>query len=151
MQPDEAVMEQWRSYQVIQRYTPWPAVQKSFQYMGRLTVDTLSMLKQLVLGRASLDNLSGPITIARIANDSASLGLARFLAFLGLISLSLGILNLLPIPILDGGHLVYYFIELVKGSPVPDKFQLAGQYVGILMLASLMGLAIFNDILRLFA
>lgn len=147
----DAMREQYRSYQIVQHYGPIEALPKAFTHAVRLTSDTLSMLKQLVLGRASLDNLSGPITIARLANDSAALGVARFLAFLGLISLSLGILNLLPVPLLDGGHLMYYFIELVKGSPVPDKVQLAGQYVGVLLLASLMGLAIFNDILRLFA
>jgi regulator of sigma E protease len=147
----EAVQEQYRSYQVVQHYGPLEAFPKAFTHTTRLISDTLSMLKQLVLGRASLDNLSGPITIARLANDSAALGVARFLAFLGLISLSLGILNLLPVPLLDGGHLMYYFIELLKGSPVSDNFQMAGQYVGVVLLASLMGLAIFNDILRLFA
>lgn len=149
--PSEAALEQARSYQIVQHYGPLEALGRAVVHLGRLTNDTLSMLKQLVLGRASLDNLSGPITIAQLANDSAALGVARFLAFLGLISLSLGILNLLPIPMLDGGHLMYYFIELIKGSPVPDKIQLAGQYVGVVALASLMGLAIFNDILRLFA
>ncbi|GAB4181638.1 MAG: RIP metalloprotease RseP [Wenzhouxiangellaceae bacterium] len=148
---DEAAIEQWRSYQTIQRYGPVDALGVAVRHTVRLTTDTLSMLKQLVLGRASLDNLSGPITIAKLANDSASLGVARFLSFLGLISLSLGILNLLPIPMLDGGHLMYYLIELVKGGPVSEKVQIAGQYVGLVMLASLMGLAFFNDILRLLA
>ena len=107
------------------------------------------MLKMLVVGRASLDNLSGPITIARFANGSAQLGLAWFLGFLALISLSLAIINLLPIPILDGGHLLYYLIELIKGSPVSESTQIAGQYVGLMMLVALMGLAFYNDILRL--
>ena len=107
------------------------------------------MLKMLVVGRASLDNLSGPISIARFANGSAQMGLAWFLGFLALISLSLAIINLLPIPILDGGHLLYYLIELIKGGPVSERSQIAGQYVGLLMLVALMGLAIFNDIHRL--
>jgi regulator of sigma E protease len=77
------------------------------------------------------------------------MGLAWFLSFLALMSLSIGILNLLPIPILDGGHLMYYLIEIVKGSPVSERVMAAGQYVGLLMLAGLMGLAFFNDIVRL--
>ncbi len=100
---------------------------------------------------ASLSNLSGPITIAQMAHSSALLGFSRFLFFLGLISLSLAIINLLPIPVLDGGHLMYYLVELVKGSPVSEKTQIAGQYLGILMVVGLMSLAIFNDLLRLFS
>ena len=103
----------------------------------------------MVAGKASVKNLSGPISIAQFANDSANAGLSSFLFFLGLISLSLGILNLLPIPVLDGGHLLYYLIELVKGSPVSEQVQLAGQYVGLVALFGLMSLAFFNDILRL--
>jgi regulator of sigma E protease len=104
----------------------------------------------MVTGKASVRNLSGPITIAQFASDSASLGLSSFLFFMGLISLSLGILNLLPIPMLDGGHIVFYLIEWVKGSPVSEKIQMAGQYFGLMALAALMGLAFVNDILRLF-
>jgi regulator of sigma E protease len=103
----------------------------------------------MITGSASVKNLSGPISIAQFANRSASLGLSNFLFFLGAISLSLGILNLLPIPVLDGGHLLYYLIELVKGSPVSEQTQVAGQYFGLIALASLMSLAFFNDILRL--
>lgn len=150
-QPSADTLQQWQDYQTVVRYGPLDALGVAFRHTARLTSDTLSMLKQLVLGRASLDNLSGPITIARLANDSAGMGVARFLSFLGIVSLSLGILNLLPIPLLDGGHLLYYLIELAKGSPVPERIQIAGQYVGIFMLAGLMGLAIFNDILRLLA
>jgi regulator of sigma E protease len=94
-------------------------------------------------------NISGPIGIARFANDSASAGVSSFLFFLGLISLSLGILNLLPIPLLDGGHLLYYLIEWAKGSPVSEQVQVAGQYVGLAALFGLISLGIFNDILRL--
>ena len=89
------------------------------------------------------------ITIAQVANASASVGLDWFLAFLALLSLSLCIMNLLPIPILDGGHLVYCLVEMVKGSPVSDRAMVAGQYVGLALLAGLMGLAFYNDILRL--
>jgi len=115
----------------------------------RLTGSTLGLLGRMVTGKASVKNLSGPISIAQFANASASAGLSRFLFFLGAISLSLGILNLLPIPVLDGGHLLYYLIELVKGSPVSEQAQVAGQYFGLIALAGLMSLAFINDILRL--
>ena len=115
----------------------------------RLTGATLGLLGRMVTGKASVKNLSGPISIAQFANSSASAGLSHFLFFLGAISLSLGILNLLPIPVLDGGHLLYYLIELVKGSPVSEQAQVAGQYFGLIALAGLMSLAFVNDILRL--
>jgi regulator of sigma E protease len=94
-------------------------------------------------------NVSGPIGIAQFANDSASAGLTSFLFFLGLISLSLGVLNLLPIPMLDGGHLVYYLIEWVTGRPVSEQVQITGQYVGLVALFGLISLGFVNDILRL--
>jgi regulator of sigma E protease len=103
----------------------------------------------MITGKASVKNLSGPITIAQFASDSARLGVSNFLFFMGLISLSLGILNILPIPMLDGGHILFYLIEWVKGSPVPERIQVAGQYFGLMALAGLMGLAFVNDILRL--
>jgi regulator of sigma E protease len=115
----------------------------------RLTGSTLGLLGRMVTGKASVKNLSGPISIAQFANSSASAGLSHFLFFLGAISLSLGILNLLPIPVLDGGHLLYYLIELLKGSPVSEQAQVAGQYFGLIALAGLMSLAFVNDILRL--
>jgi len=117
--------------------------------MARLTRSTLGLLGRMLTGTASVRNLSGPISIARFANNSANAGLSSFLFFLGAISLSLGILNLLPIPVLDGGHLLYYLIELVKGSPVSEQVQANGQYIGLLALFGLMGMAFFNDILRL--
>ena len=109
----------------------------------------LGMIARMLTGTASVKNLSGPISIAQIANQSANAGFSRFLYFLGAISLSLGILNLLPIPVLDGGHLLYYLIELAKGSPVSEEIQAKGQYIGLLALFGLMGIAFFNDILRL--
>lgn len=117
--------------------------------MWRLTGSTLGLLGRMLTGTASVKNLSGPISIARFANSSANAGLSSFLFFLGAISLSLGILNLLPIPVLDGGHLLYYLIELVKGSPVSEQIQAKGQYIGLMALFGLMGVAFFNDILRL--
>jgi len=117
--------------------------------MWRLTHSTLGLLGRMLTGTASVRNLSGPISIARFANNSAKAGLSSFLYFLGAISLSLGILNLLPIPVLDGGHLFYYLIELAKGSPISERLQAKGQAIGLAALLGLMGIAFFNDILRL--
>jgi regulator of sigma E protease len=104
----------------------------------------------MVSGRASVENLSGPISIARYAGQSAAVGLATFLGFLGIVSVSLGVLNLLPVPILDGGHLLFYLVEAIKGSPVSEATQLAGQKIGITLLLLLMSLAFYNDLVRLF-
>jgi regulator of sigma E protease len=131
------------------RYGPLQAVPVALAQTHRMASDVVGMLWRMVTGKASLQNISGPITIARVANGSASLGPAWFLNFLAILSLSLCIMNLLPIPVLDGGHLLYYLIELVKGSPVDERALVAGQYIGLAMLASLMGLAFYNDILRL--
>ena len=101
-------------------------------------------------GQASLQNISGPITIARVANGSASLGPAWFLNFLAILSLSLCIMNLLPIPLLDGGHLLYYLAEIILGRPVSDRAFEVGQRIGMALLAVLMTLALVNDVSRLF-
>jgi regulator of sigma E protease len=134
---------------IILRLGPLEGLAAAFKETWRLTGSTLGLLARMVTGSASVKNLSGPISIAQFANSSASAGLSHFLFFLGAISLSLGILNLLPIPVLDGGHLLYYLIELVKGSPVSEQVQVAGQYFGLIALAGLMSLAFVNDILRL--
>ncbi|KAA2286252.1 RIP metalloprotease RseP [Arenimonas fontis] len=131
------------------RHGPLAAIPAALSETWRMTRDVTGMLWRMVTGQASLKNISGPITIARVANGSASLGPAWFLNFLAILSLSLCIMNLLPIPILDGGHLLYYLIELVKGSPVGERVLMAGQYIGLVLLAGLMGLAFYNDILRL--
>ena len=115
-----------------------------------MSVLTVKLLGKLVIGEASLKNISGPISIAEYAGISAQLGLATFLSTLAIISISIGILNLLPIPILDGGHLMYYLVELIKGSPVSEAVQMHGQKIGIFMLAGLMTLAFYNDFQRLF-
>jgi len=107
------------------------------------------MLGRMLVGRASLDNLSGPLTIARFAGQAASAGLISFVSLLALVSISLGVLNLLPVPVLDGGHLLYYLIELIKGSPLSEAVQHLGQQVGIAVLLLLMGLALFNDFSRI--
>jgi regulator of sigma E protease len=135
---------------MMMRYGPLEGISAAVGETWRLTGATFGLLARMVTGKASVRNLSGPISIAQFANSSASRGLSNFLFFLGAISLSLGILNLLPIPVLDGGHLLYFLIELIKGSPVSDQTQIAGQYFGLVTLAGLMSLAFINDILRLF-
>ncbi len=130
------------------RFGPLEAVPAAFAQTAQLAGDALGMLRRMLTGQASLQNISGPITIARVANGSANLGAAWFLNFLAVLSLSLCIMNLLPIPVLDGGHLLYYLIELVKGSPVGERVLVAGQYVGLVFLAGLMGLAFYNDLFR---
>jgi regulator of sigma E protease len=133
----------------VLRYGPLDAIPAALGETWRMTMTTLRFLRHMVLGHASLDSVSGPIGIAQAANSSAALGTAWFLSFLAIMSLSIGILNLLPIPILDGGHLLYYLIESLKGSPVSERFLVAGQYFGLALLAGLMGLAFYNDILGL--
>lgn len=137
-----------RAYMVL-RYGPIEGFTAAMGETWRLTSATVGLLGRMITGSASVRNISGPIGIAQFANDSAGAGLSSFLFFLGLISLSLGILNLLPIPLLDGGHLLYYLIEWVKGSPVPEQVQVAGQYLGLAALFGLISLGVFNDILRL--
>jgi len=126
-----------------------PALVKSIDKTIEMSILTLRILGKMIIGEASVKNLSGPITIAQYAGHSAGLGLATFLGFLAIVSVSLGVLNILPIPLLDGGHIFYYLVEFVKGSPVSESVQLIGQQIGIVVLFSLMGLAFYNDILRL--
>jgi len=132
-----------------ERYAPGLAALRAFERTANVTVTTLKFLRSMVLGEASVDNLSGPISIAQFAGESAKLGPSRFLEFLGLVSVSLAVLNLLPIPMLDGGHLMYYLIEFMIRKPVPEAIQLYGQHIGLMFLLGLMGLAIFNDIMRI--
>jgi regulator of sigma E protease len=113
------------------------------------TLLTLDILRKMIVGLVSTRNLSGPITIAKVAGDSAESGLEAFLGFLALLSVSLGVLNLLPIPVLDGGHILFYLVELAKGSPVSERVQVLGVQIGIFIVASLMLLAFYNDLTRL--
>ena len=130
-------------------YSPLQAVSSAAVKTWDMSWLTLRVLWKMVSGEAALSNISGPITIATYAGVTASIGLVSFLSFLAVISVSLGVLNLLPVPMLDGGHLFYYLIEIVKGSPVSEVFELRGQQVGMVILASLMCIAIFNDVQRL--
>ena len=131
------------------RYGPLDAIGAAIGKTWQMSVLTLRMLGRMLVGKVSLDNLSGPLTIAQFAGQAAGAGLMAFLSLLALVSISLGVLNLLPVPVLDGGHLLYYLIELVKGSPLSEAIQNAGQRVGIVVLLLLMGLALFNDFNRL--
>ncbi|MDD2915737.1 MAG: RIP metalloprotease RseP [Gallionella sp.] len=145
-QVDEAA---WQAMFTEVSYTPLDALTRSLRKTWETSVISLKMLGKMVVGEISMKNLSGPITIADYAGQSAGMGMAAYLGFLALISVSLGVLNLLPIPLLDGGHLLYYAAELVKGSPVPEQIWEIGQKIGIALLGTLMIFAIYNDINRL--
>ena len=123
------------------------AIEKTYD----MSLLTLKMFGKMITGQASLENISGPISIAQYAGQSAQIGLLSFISFMAIISISLGVLNLLPIPLLDGGHLMYYIVEFFKGSAVSDEAQLFGQKIGMVLLGGLMFLAIFNDISRVFS
>ena len=116
---------------------------------GELVAFTLNSIKKMLQGLISPKNLSGPITIAKVASASAKSGLEAWVGFLALLSVSLGVLNLLPIPVLDGGHLLYYTVELLAGRPVPEKIQMVGYQVGLFLILGIMMLALYNDFMRL--
>lgn len=137
-------------YQAEARYGPVEAFSRALTRTWELSAFSLQMLGRMLIGEASLKNLSGPITIADYAGQSAAGGTASFIAFLALVSISLGVLNLLPVPLLDGGHLLYYFAEFLTGRPVPERIQEIGQRIGIGLLGLLMFFALFNDLQRLF-
>lgn len=130
-------------------YPAGTALLKAFDKTWEMTIFTLRMLGKMVMGEVSWKNVSGPITIADYAGQSAQMGIIAYLGFLALISVSLGVLNLLPIPVLDGGHLMYYVIEIFKGAPLSEKAMAIGQQIGMAMLFTLMVFAIYNDIYRL--
>ncbi len=136
--------------QAEQRFGPLEAIPRSVARTVDMSWLTLKMLGRMVTGEVSVKNISGPINIAQYAGYTASIGLIYFLGFMAIVSISLGIINLLPIPILDGGHLLYHLAELVRGQPVPERVEAVGQRIGLGMLAVLMGFAIFNDLARLF-
>jgi regulator of sigma E protease len=132
------------------RYGPldglWSGVVRTWEVSSL----TLRMLGRMAVGEASLKNLSGPLTIADYAGKSASLGLTQYIVFLALISVSLGVLNLLPLPVLDGGHLMYYLWEAVTGKAVSDAWMERMQRTGVALLLVMMSIALFNDVTRIF-
>ena len=145
----EAVERFYAEHGARSSHPPLEALWKGFERTGEMTVLTLRMLWKMLRLEVSLDNLSGPISIAQYAGISAERGLPWFLGFLAIVSISLGILNLLPIPLLDGGHLMYYCIEGLSGRPLSEEARFVGQRIGAGMLVGLMGLAFYNDIARL--
>lgn len=136
-------------YKQTIQYNPAEALVMAFDKTAQLSSMILNSIVKMVRGLIGLDNLSGPITIAKVAGQSAEMGWQTFISFMALMSVSLGVLNLLPIPMLDGGHLVYYFIELLRGKPVSEQIQLVGLKIGMVLLGSMMLLALFNDFMRL--
>ena len=137
------------SYYYLRQFGPIESVSEAVARTWTSTMFTVRMLGRMVTGDVSIKNISGPINIAQFAGDSAQRGLNEFLAFLALISISLGVLNLLPVPVLDGGQIVYQTIELLKGSPLSERSQILGQQFGILALILLMSFAFYNDIARI--
>ena len=136
-------------YKQMIQYSPTEAFMMAVDKTGQISGMILNSIIKMFRGLIGLDNLSGPITIAKVAGQSAEMGWQTFISFMALMSVSLGILNLLPIPMLDGGHLVYYFIELIRGKPVSEQIQLVGLKIGMVLLGSMMLLALFNDFMRL--
>ncbi len=130
-------------------YPPFLALTKSLSKTWDMSWLSLKSLGKMLIGEMSIKNLSGPVTIANYAGQTAQMGLIQFISFVAVISISLGILNLLPIPLLDGGHLMYYMAEIIKGSPVSERVMEAGQQVGLALLIGLMVIAFYNDINRL--
>ncbi len=145
---DQAVLA---NLMITLHYSPYLSLQKAIAKTWETSIFSLKMLGRMVTGQVSLKGISGPVTIATYAGESANLGLITFLGFLALVSISIGVLNLLPIPVLDGGHLMYYMLEIIKGSPVSEKTMLVGQKIGFVLLGLLMTIAIFNDFNRLIA
>jgi regulator of sigma E protease len=150
VEPSDQLKREFDSMTTTVRYDPLTALGKATGKVADLATFSLKMLGRMALGQVSWRNLSGPITIADYAGQSAQLGWIASLGFLALVSVSLGVLNLLPIPLLDGGHLVYYLAEIVKGSPVSERAMEIGQRFGLALLLLLTIFAFYNDINRLF-
>jgi regulator of sigma E protease len=146
--PDQALVD---SYFVTERYGPLESFTRATDKTWEVSMLTLRMFWKMLRLEVSVENLSGPISIAQYAGDSARSGPSRFLEFLAIVSISLGILNLLPVPILDGGHLLYFAVEAVKGSPMSDQSLYVAQHLGLVLLVGLMGLAFYNDVVRVFS
>ena len=145
------VSSDWGELLYMRQYGVVESVGRATERMWSSTLFTVRMLARMVTGDVSIKNISGPINIAQFAGASAQAGVSNFLGFLAIVSISLGVLNLLPIPILDGGQIVYQVVELVKGSPMSERAQLFGQQIGIFALFMLMSFAFYNDIARIFS
>ena len=144
-----SLSEQANKYIYIKTYNFKRALLKSLSQTWVSTVFTVKMFGRILTGKVSLRNISGPVTIAKYAGESASIGFNEFLRFLALVSISLGVINLFPIPMLDGGQILYQGIELVKGEPLSMRFQVIGNQIGIMALIILMSVAFYNDIFNL--
>ena len=134
---------------VTTHYSPFTALIKAVEKTWDTSIFSLKMLGKMVTGDVSWKNMSGPVTIATYAGQSANMGIKVFISFLALISISIGVLNLLPIPVLDGGHFMYYMAEFFTGKPVSQATMIMGQKIGFALLGSMMVLALYNDINRL--
>ncbi|MGQ0657689.1 MAG: RIP metalloprotease RseP [Chromatiales bacterium] len=145
----EQVREEARSLLAVERYGPVTAFSKSIGKTVETSVLTLRLMGKMILREASMENISGPISIAKYAGQSAELGPSAFCTFLAIVSVSLFVLNMLPIPLLDGGHLMYYLIEFLTRRPVSEAVQTVGQQVGFVLLLTLIGLAFYNDLTRI--
>ncbi len=139
----------WDRYRVHHSMGMLEAIPAAVARTWDFSVLTLKVMWRMLTGEASLKNLGGPITVADAAGQAVSAGLVQFLKLLAIISVSLGILNLLPVPVLDGGHLMYFALEALRGKPVSERVMLQGQQIGMAMLLALMGLVLYQDISRL--
>ena len=144
--PDRNALNDFR---ILVKYPFFESIYKSTLLTYNYSLLTFKMIFELFTGQANMNNISGPLSIAEFSGKSLSMGFVYFAYLLAILSISLGVLNLLPIPVLDGGHLVYYIFEMLTGKPVPEKFQLIAQQFGILVLFGIMGIAFYNDFARL--
>jgi regulator of sigma E protease len=133
------------------RYNITESLTKALQSTYDYTTLTFKMIGRLIIGEANVKNLSGPLSIAQFSGKSLEMGLSYFLFLLAILSVSLGVLNLLPIPMLDGGHLCYYLYEIISGKELPQHIQIVAQYIGIALLGLIMIIAFYNDLVRLFS
>ena len=138
-----------RHHRHIERYGPLEAVPRAAQETLDKTLFTFGLLKKMVTGLVSVENLSSPIMIAKVAGDMIQVGLEYFLKLAALLSISLGVLNLLPVPVLDGGHILFCLAEIVRGKPVSERVQIIGTQIGLFVVVGIAIIAVYNDLTRL--